>query len=148
MFCGQDGQWHSTNTRNEFEALGAVHLLGHGIFAFKVNAAGARTDLVIPDGDPTGADLYASGIVLTEWKIARKPSDSHAKFAEARRQAAAYASGPLASIELRSTRYAIVVTKELIDVPSDEEVGGILYRNVNISLNRKTPSVTSRRARK
>ena len=34
------------------EALGAVHLLGHGIFAFKVNAAGARTDLVVPDALP------------------------------------------------------------------------------------------------
>jgi hypothetical protein len=31
------------------ERLGSLHLLSHGMFAFKVNGEGARTDLVFPD---------------------------------------------------------------------------------------------------
>src|ERR1700722_9028346 len=31
------------------ERLGAVHLLWHGIFAFKVDGSGARTDLIAPE---------------------------------------------------------------------------------------------------
>ena len=46
----------------ECEKLGAVHLLLHGIWAFKVNAAGARTDLVFqePAGDLTDAQRCVS----------------------------------------------------------------------------------------
>jgi len=45
-------KWISAFGKNETtcEKLGAVHLLLHGIWAFKINAAGARTDLVF--GDP------------------------------------------------------------------------------------------------
>jgi hypothetical protein len=35
-----------TEGETECEKLGAVHLLSHGIWAFKVDAAGGRTDLV------------------------------------------------------------------------------------------------------
>jgi hypothetical protein len=54
------------------EKLGAVHLLLHGIWAFKVDAAGARTDLVLeePAGDVAAVQRYADGLVLTEWKKA------------------------------------------------------------------------------
>ena len=53
------------------EKLGGVHLLVHGIFAFKVTAEGERTDLVFQDiaGDLADEQRYADGIVLTEWKI-------------------------------------------------------------------------------
>jgi hypothetical protein len=124
------------------EALGAVHLLSHGIYAFKVNAVGARTDLVLPDNVPVpmGVDRYASGIVLTEWKLSKNPAEALKKFQEAREQADLYAGGPLASIELRSTRYAIVVTKQWVMCPPDEEAGGVRYRNINISLNPESPS--------
>ena len=129
----------------DLEALGALHLLNHGIFAFKINASGARTDLVIPDSDPADAARYATGIVLTEWKKAETEEDANKKFAEAHRQASLYASGPLASIELRNVRYAIVVTKAKINIPPDEERQGIIYRNINISLKYQIPSKMSRK---
>jgi len=54
------------------EQLGAVHLLAHGIWAFKVNAEGARTDLVYqePLTDIDRVTRAADGLVLTEWKRA------------------------------------------------------------------------------
>lgn len=128
----------------QIEALGAVHLLGHGIFAFKVNAAGARTDLVLPDSVPRDVARYSTGIVLTEWKLTRPKDKPEAKFAEARTQAALYASGPLAAMELRRTRYAIVVSKQIVQCPPDEECNGVVYRNVNISLSPARPSTVAR----
>jgi hypothetical protein len=44
------------------EKLGAVHFLHHGIWAFKVDAAGARTDLVFQE--PAG-DLVDISVMLT-----------------------------------------------------------------------------------
>ena len=46
------------------EKLGAAHLLLHGIWAFKVNAAGERTDLVFqePAGDIGAEERYADGL--------------------------------------------------------------------------------------
>jgi hypothetical protein len=60
------------------EKLGAVHLLLHGIWAFKVDAAGARTDIVYqePINDPNNLQRYADGIVLTEWKKAKTEGES------------------------------------------------------------------------
>ncbi len=124
----------------QIEALGAVHLLSHGIFAFKVNAAGARTDLVLPDSVPGDVARYSTGIVLTEWKLVKPKYKPEVKFAEARTQAALYASGPLAAMELRRTRYAIVVSKQTVQCPPDEERDGVVYRNVNISLSPSYPS--------
>jgi hypothetical protein len=127
------------------EALGAVHLLGHGIFAFKVNAKGARTDLVLPDVDVREATRYSSGIVLTEWKLAEAQSESEKKFREARTQAARYAIGLLSGIELRLTRYAIVVTKKEVQCPADDvDQNGVTYRNVNIVLSPEVPSKAAR----
>jgi hypothetical protein len=139
-------RWQKAFDRREdhVEALGAIHLLSHGIFAFKVNAAGARTDLVLPDLVPGDVSRYSSGVVLTEWKLAKATDNPEVKFAEARAQAALYASGPLSAIELRRTRYAIVVTQEPVPCPADDEENGVTYRNVNISL---TPAVPSKAAR-
>lgn len=141
-------RWLTTFEKREpdLESLGAVHLLSHGIFAFKIDAQGARTDLVIPDNDPADASRYATGIVLTEWKKAKTADEANRKVAEAHRQAQLYVSGPLASIELRNTRYAIIVTKSRMQLPPDEEKQGITYRNVNISLEYITPSQISRQA--
>jgi hypothetical protein len=88
------------------ERLGAVHLLLHGIWAFKVDAAGARTDLVFqePIGDPTSAQRYSEGFVLTEWKKAGAAGEAERRFEEARNQARRYTQGPLASTELLSYR--------------------------------------------
>jgi hypothetical protein len=47
-------KWHRAMSEGEVacERLGSVHLLSQGIYAFKVNAEGARTDLVFPEPPP------------------------------------------------------------------------------------------------
>jgi hypothetical protein len=52
------------------EGLGAVHLLSHGIYAFKITGEKARTDLVYQDAMTTHPMEYVAGLVLTEWKKA------------------------------------------------------------------------------
>ena len=68
-------QWIEAFAQNEprCEKLGAVHLLSHGIWAFKVDSTGERTDLVLQtplrayDEIISAADVLA----LTEWKLIR-----------------------------------------------------------------------------
>jgi hypothetical protein len=124
------------------EQLGAVHLLLHGIWAFKVDAAGERTDLVYqePIVDFDTVLQTADGLVLTEWKKAAKSSDAKHCFEDARRQAKRYAKGSLAGIELTRYRYAVVVSKNHVDVPANVHEDGIEYRHVNIAVDPKTPS--------
>jgi hypothetical protein len=67
-------KWMEAFNTNEMacERLGSVHLLSHGIYAFKVDAAGARTDLVFNEPPPDALLTQAvEGMVLTEWKIAK-----------------------------------------------------------------------------
>ena len=123
------------------EKLGAVHLLLHGIWAFKVDAAGARTDLVFQElADLQGVERYAAGLVLTEWKKAAVANEADQRFQEARLQAYRYAQGPLVGIELTRYRYAIVVSEHQVKVPGDLEEGDVLYRHVNIAVNPRVPS--------
>jgi hypothetical protein len=124
------------------ERLGAVHLLWHGIWAFKVDAVGGRTDLVFqePIDDLSRVDRAADGLVLTEWKLARGAPEASQGFEEARKKAQRYASGALAGIELRSHRCAVVVTESRVNEPDDVRAGGIVYRHVNIAVAPKPPS--------
>ncbi len=80
------------------EALGAVHLLSHGIWAFKAGVRGAVTDLVYQDQaiDIRRVEKAAVGLVLTEWKVARTDGDK--EFREAEWQAHEYAGGALAAL--------------------------------------------------
>jgi hypothetical protein len=68
--------------------LGAAHSLLHGIWAFKANAKGERTDLVYqePITDFTRMERSTEGLVLTEWKWAKAREDAARCFDEARRQ--------------------------------------------------------------
>jgi len=63
-------KWQAAFAKGEVECekLGAVHLLGHGIWAFKIDASGGRTDLVYqePAGNLIKEQQYAEGFVLTE----------------------------------------------------------------------------------
>jgi hypothetical protein len=124
------------------EKLGAVHLLLHGIFAFKVNAAGARTDLVFqePAGSLIDEQGYVDGFVLTEWKKAISKEEAPQKFAEARSQAQCYAHGVLAGSELTAWRYVVVVSLQDVDVPQDVTDGEVVYRHINIALDPRPPS--------
>lgn len=124
------------------EQLGAVHLLLHGIWAFKVDAAGARTDLVFqqPAGQFVREARFASGLVLTEWKLARKNDEPAKRFEAARNQAQRYAEDALLANELTDYRYAIVVSEGQLEVPDDFRIGHTLYRHINIAVKPAVPS--------
>jgi hypothetical protein len=138
-------KWESAFQKGETacERLGAVHMLWHGIWAFKVNAERARTDLVFNEpveqtADPRGIE----GIVLTEWKVATV-ANALKRFEEARDQAALYERGALAGAELTGYRYAVAVSQTELPkdkVPEDIDKDGIIYRHVNIAINPKAPS--------
>jgi hypothetical protein len=129
------------------EQLGGVHLLWHGIWAFKINADGARTDLVFPEPiEESFEQRGIEGLVLTEWKLA-DATNARARFEEARKQATLYTQGPLVGTELSGYRYAVVVSlKDLstADVPDDLDVGGVIYRHINIAIEPRRPSKQAR----
>jgi hypothetical protein len=142
-------QWKAALAEGEqsCERLGAVHLLLHGIFAFKVNAAGERTDLVFPR-PVSGLDeqRYADGLVLTEWKVARSDAEALRKLANARAQAKLYGQGVLSGVELTTVRYAVVVSPQRIAVPDDVPDGTVVYRHINIAVDPETPSKAAAKA--
>jgi len=136
-------KWKKAYDKSEpaCERLGAIHLLSHGIFAFKVDANGARTDLVHNEPpDRTIVTRGVEGLVLTEWKIAEDERTATQKFDEARAQARLYSQGALAGIELRGYRYLIVVSLRQLVVPQDEIAGNVVYRHVNIAVQPEVPS--------
>jgi hypothetical protein len=143
-------RWKKAFEKSEVRCgqLGAAHLLLHGIWAFKADAAGARTDLVFQE--PLTSDSLseveraAEGLALTEWKVASS-SEAKRKFKEARDQAALYAEEALAGFELTSYRYAVVVTKRRLSPPPDTNEGGITYRHINVAVDPATPSTDARR---
>lgn len=124
------------------EKLGAVHLLLHGIWGFKLDAAGARTDLVFqePAGNLANEQRYVDGFVLTEWKKASPADDPRSRFEQARMQARRYAQGALAGTELTAYRYAIVVSRQQITIPDDVKEGEVAYRHINIAVDPRPPS--------
>jgi len=131
------------------EKLGAVHLLQHGIWSFKVDSIGERTDLVLGEAlrDQALEEVYlsAEGLVLTEWKTATQ-SNSEQKYQEALVQAERYARGSLAAIELKGYRYLVIVTIDFLnDVPAEFEKDGIIYKYINIAVDPKSPSIQARK---
>jgi hypothetical protein len=124
------------------EKLGAVHLLLHGIWAFKIDAVGARTDLVFQEAaaDFAEAQRYADGFVLTEWKKANTEGQSRQCFEYARSQARRYVQGPLFASELTGYRYAVVVSSQRVEVPADLREGGVVCRHINVSVDPQVPS--------
>ena len=145
-------KWQSAFRSGEVECekLGAVHLLWHGIWAFKVDAKGGRTDLVYqqPSEDPTREQQYAEGFVLTEWKIANSPEQARAKCREAREQAKLYASGVLGGTELTAYRYVVVVSRQETPLPDPIQDDGVEYRHINIVVSPSPPSQAAQRQRR
>ena len=124
------------------EKLGAVHLLLHGIWAFKIDAGDQRTDLVL--GEPFDLDddqlRAARGLVLTEWKRVTVASDLQGKCGDARKQLKRYGSEALSPVELRTTRYIPVLSKARLAMPDNFVENGITYRHINIAVAPKTPA--------
>jgi hypothetical protein len=137
-------KWQAAFSSGEVvcEGLGAVHLLSHRIWAFKVSAEGERTDLVYqePAARFEREQSNAEGLVLTEWKKAASKGQAEAKFKEARDQAHRYGRGVLAGNELTHYRFAIVVSEEQVPIPDDISLDGIVYRHINIAVKPKPPS--------
>ena len=124
------------------EKLGGSHLLLHGIWAFKVDAQGGRTDLVLgePITDIAEAERSSEALVLTEWKIARSDSQVSQKLSEAKNQASKYSAGVLAGFELAGYRYLVVVTEQDVKMPPDDDTGDFVYRKINIPVDPQSPS--------
>ncbi len=137
-------KWQAAFGKGEVacEKLGAVHLLLHGIWAFKVDAIGGRTDLVFqePAGDLSNAQRYVDGFVLTEWKKANSDEEVGRRFEQARLQACRYSQGTLGGSELANYRFAIVVSQKQVEVPDDFREGLVTYRHINIAVNPQLPS--------
>jgi hypothetical protein len=137
--------WRSAFKESEpaCEKLGAAHILGHGIWAFKVNAQGGATDLVFAEPvDEAKANRVARALVLTEWKKATAKNVAD-KAAEAREQASLYTRGVLGGLELKRTRYVVLVTEKEIVAPADVREGDVTYRHVVVPVKPDTPSVAA-----
>lgn len=136
-------RWEDAFKKGELacEKLGATHLLLHGIWAFKTSAEGERTDLVL--GEPQNinqAELAAEALVLTEWKLVRKPNELTAKINEAYRQAERYKAGILAGFELAQYRYLVFVSEKQLNMPENKTEDDITYWHINIAVNPDPPS--------
>ena len=143
--------WKGAFDRNEIacEKLGAAHFLLHGIWAFKANAEGGRTDLVLqePLKITPQIESMAEAMVLTEWKIAKTTPAALQQIDAAVRQLKRYSAEILAGFELANHRYVVVVTDEAVpelNWPQDQMDNGIHYRFRNVAVR---PSVPSRRPR-
>jgi hypothetical protein len=140
-------KWKKAFGKNEMacERMGSVHLLGHGIYAFKADASGARTDLVFNEPPPDALLAQAvEGMVLTEWKLVKDAKRTSSIAASAQAQIDLYSQGPLAGLELRSHRYIVLVSSKELPMRSlgldDQIKNGVTYRYVNIAVEPQTPS--------
>ena len=130
------------------ERLGAIHLLGHGIWGFKVSSPGSATDLVF--GEPlenhaVAVRRTARALVLTEWKRVLTEADIEAKAGEARRQTASYSAGVLGDMELKNTRYVVLVCRQRMAAPDDHRDGEVTYRHILLPVAPDLPSTEARR---
>lgn len=128
------------------EKLGALHLLLHGVWAFKANATGARTDLILNEPLPVSLTLEsaADALVLTEWKLVKSQRDLNAKIQEALKQTEIYSSDVLGGLEIKNYRYLVMVSKKRMEMPDDSIKGVTKYRHINIAVDPKNPSEEAR----
>ncbi len=125
------------------EKLGACHLLGHGIWAFKASAQGERTDLVLGSRLEVTYDVRraAEALALTEWKLVRHPKELTKKAREAYKQAKRYSRGIFAGFELASRRYLILVSKDHLELPEPIAETEVVYEYRNIAVSPRAPSL-------
>ena len=129
------------------ERLGAVHLLWHGIWGFKADAAGERTDLVLGeviDAATIGRAARAgTALVLTEWKrVTHRLSVAEATHA-IEVQVQRYRRGSLVGVELKRTCYGVLVSEKHVPLPADRALADVTLRYVNVVVDPDTPSVTA-----
>lgn len=148
--------WSSKKTEIDYEKLGAIHLLNHKIWAFKIDGKGERTDLVLGDTLAQDDMLYksADGLVLTEWKLLKEKKvtekDVKNKINEAKEQAYRYRIGSLLATELADYCYLVIVSKKSLEsiikklYPLNEDYNfienDVKYRIINLAYDRDPPS--------
>lgn len=142
-------KWQDAFKKHEpaCERLGAVHLLSHGIWAFKVVAPGGATDLVFDDPVERHAEIMrrtARALVLTEWKLIKSQNEMTTKAQEAREQAEIYSGGVLGDAELKRTRYIVLVCQLDLLPPDDVSIGAVTYRHVLLLTSPMAPSTMAR----
>lgn len=143
-------KWKSAFSAGEIkcEKLGALHLLWHGVWAFKIDAVGGRTDLILnePLPDDSAIEESSSALVLTEWKIVRDNNALNPQIKAAHKQAKLYRSGILASIELTNYRYLVMVSEKNLAIPKDIKEDTITYRLINLAVNPNLPSIEAKKS--
>ncbi|HEX8706067.1 MAG TPA: hypothetical protein VF815_44945, partial [Myxococcaceae bacterium] len=123
------------------EKLGAIHLLQFGIWAFKAEAAGGKTDLILGERvNEEEAFRSADAMVLTEWKMVRAKDDPATRAREALEQAEKYTLETLAGFELSSYRYLVLVSEDYLAPIPPILQGGRTYEVCNIAVIPSTPS--------
>lgn len=142
------GNWeHAFNIgETKCEKLGALHLLLHGIWAFKAHGKKGRTDLILnePLQDLTLIEKTSTALVLTEWKVVNNTNELDGKIKEAFEQTKLYVTGVLGGIELANYRYLVIVSEKSMAMPSNFSENDIVYRHINIPVNPDTPSVEAK----
>lgn len=146
-------KWQDAFNKHEpaCEKLGAVHLLSHGIWAFKVVACGGATDIVFGNPVDQHKEIMrrtARALVLTEWKLIKRSSQIMGIAQQAREQAAIYSGGVLGDAELKGTRYIVLVCESDLTPPDDIILGAVTYRHVLLPTNPMAPSVMARSKKK
>jgi hypothetical protein len=147
------GKWQIAFSVHEThcERLGAVHLLSHGIWAFKISSAGAATDLVFPEPVERYTKLsrrIARAQVLTEWKRTQSIDDIDMDAKTARQQTQIYTAGALGDLELKNTRYIVLVIGFDDPGPIDDVVeNSVTYRHVLISVKQAPRASEQARSR-
>lgn len=128
------------------ERLGALHLLLHGVWAFKVDAIGGKTDLILNEPLPSASTIESAAdvLVLTEWKVVKSQDELQKKIQEASAQAKLYTSGVLGGIELANYRYLVMVSEKMMQMPDNLVDGVVTYRHINIAVDPSIPSVEAR----
>ncbi len=143
-------RWKASFTAGETacEKLGACHLLGHGIWAFKASAEGERTDLVLGSRLEVTDDVRraAEALALTEWKVVRHRKEFKQKAQDAFNQAKRYSQGILAGFELASRRYLILVSEDYLTLPDPITEVDAVYEYWNIAVSPHTPSARKAKA--
>ena len=143
-------KWFSAFSEGETkcEKLGSLHLLSHGVWAFKAHAEKGRTDLILnePLSDTSLIEKTSTALVLTEWKVIRKRNELDAKTREAYEQTKIYAAGVLSGIELVNYRYLVMVSEKSMKMPGDLVEDNVTFRYINLPVDPDTPSKEAKKS--
>ncbi len=143
-------KWLSAFSEGEpkCEKLGSLHLLSHGVWAFKAHAEKGRTDLILnePLPDTSLIEKTSTALVLTEWKVIRKSNELDAKTREAYEQTKIYTAGVLSGIELVNYRYLVMVSEKSMKMPGDLIENNVTFRYINLSVDPDTPSKEAKKS--